>query len=91
VLAMICERMAPNLDTPTNLSADESLRFRIRRLIDALNGPFGEIVAGLIAEGQSEPFVLQEFFDRCRARCGPIVRKREHRSFRSDSPAITCR
>src|SRR6476660_9626147 len=64
VLAMICERMAPNLDTPTNLSADESLRFRVRRLIDAFNGPFGKIVAGLIAEGQSEPVVLQEFFDR---------------------------
>ena len=33
-------------------------------LIDAFNGPFGKIVAGLIAEGQSEPTVLQEFFDR---------------------------
>ena len=33
-------------------------------MIDAFNGPFGKIVAGLIAEGQSEPAVLQEFFDR---------------------------
>jgi hypothetical protein len=33
-------------------------------LIKAFNGPFGRIVAGLIAEGQSEPAVLQEFFDR---------------------------
>jgi hypothetical protein len=33
-------------------------------LIDAFNGPFGKIVVGLIAEGQSEPAVLQEFFDR---------------------------
>src|SRR5216684_5788053 len=64
VLAMLCERMAPNLEEPTALSAEESLRFRVRRLIDALNGPFGRIVAGLIAEGQSEPAVLQEFFDR---------------------------
>src|SRR6185295_8504609 len=64
VLAMLCERMAPNLDTPTNLTAEESLRFRVRRLIEAFNGPFGKIVAGLIAEGQSEPAVLQEFFDR---------------------------
>src|SRR5258708_20968540 len=46
VLAMLCERMALNLDTPTNLSADASLRFRVRRLIDAFNGPFGKIVAG---------------------------------------------
>ena len=64
VLAMLCERMAPNLEKPTGLSAEESLRFRVRRLIHALNGPFGNIVAGLIAEGQSEPAVLQEFFDR---------------------------
>src|SRR5438067_9940158 len=64
VLAMLCERMAPNLEEPTALSAEESLRFRVRRLIDAFNGPFGKIVAGLIAEGQSEPAVLQEFFGR---------------------------
>jgi AcrR family transcriptional regulator len=64
VLAMLCERMAPNLEKPTDLTAEESLRLRVRRLIDAFNGPFGKIVAGLIAEGQSEPAVLQEFFDR---------------------------
>src|ERR1700674_3802227 len=64
VLAMLCERMAPNLEKPTGLSAEESLRFRVRSLIDAFNGPFGKIVAGLIAEGQSEAAVLQEFFDR---------------------------
>jgi AcrR family transcriptional regulator len=64
VLAMLCERMAPKLDMPTELTAEESLRCRVRRLIDAFNGPFGKIVAGLIAEGQSEPVVLQEFFDR---------------------------
>ncbi len=64
VLAMLCERMAPKLEKPTALSAEESLRFRVRSLIDAFNGPFGRIVAGLIAEGQSEPSVLKEFFDR---------------------------
>ncbi len=64
VLAMLCERMAPNLEKPLDLTAEESLRFRVRRLIDAFNGPFGKIVAGLIAEGQSEPGLLQEFFDR---------------------------
>ena len=64
VLAMLCERMAPNLEKRTGLSAEESLRFRVRRLIDAFNGPFGKIVAGLIAEGQSERAVLQEFLGR---------------------------
>src|SRR5690242_6446475 len=64
VLAMLCERMAPKLEKPTVLTAEESLRFRVRSLIKAFNGPFGKVVAGLIAEGQSEPAVLQEFFDR---------------------------
>ena len=64
VLAMLCERMAPNLEKQSDLTAEESLRFRVQSLIDAFNGPFGKIVAGLIAEGQSEPSVLKEFFDR---------------------------
>jgi len=64
VLAMLCERMAPNLAMPMALTAEESLRLRVRRLIDAFNGPFGKIVAGLIAEGQSEPAIRQQFFDR---------------------------
>jgi AcrR family transcriptional regulator len=64
VLAMLCERMAPNLEKPTILTAEESLRLRVRRLIDAFNGPFGKIVAGLIAESQGEPAILQEFLNR---------------------------
>src|SRR6476661_5893935 len=62
VLAMLCERMAPNLEKPVGLTAEESLRFRVRRLIDAFNGPFGKIVAGLVAEGQSELAVQRAFF-----------------------------
>ena len=49
---------------PTVLTAEESLRRRVRRLIDAFSGPFGKIVAGLIAESQSEPAIRQAFFDR---------------------------
>jgi AcrR family transcriptional regulator len=64
VLAMLCERMAPNLERPSERTVEESLRFRVRRLIDAFNGPFGKIVAGLIAEGQREPLILKQFFDR---------------------------
>jgi AcrR family transcriptional regulator len=64
VLAMLGERMAPNLEKPTVLTAEASLRVRVRRLIDAFNGPFGKIVAGLIAEGQSESAIRQSFFDR---------------------------
>ena len=64
VLAMLCERMAPHLEKTTALTAEESFHFRVRRLIDALNGPFGKIVAGLISEGQSEPAIRQAFHDR---------------------------
>src|SRR6266404_694820 len=39
VLAMLCERMAPKLEKPTVLTAEQSLRFRVRSLIDAFNGP----------------------------------------------------
>src|SRR5689334_23646306 len=38
VLAMLCQRMAPNLEKPTTLTAEESLRLRVRRVIDAFNG-----------------------------------------------------
>jgi AcrR family transcriptional regulator len=64
VLAMLCERMAPNLEQPSDLTAEASLRFRVQSVIDAFNGPFGPIVAGLIAEGQSESGMLQQFVDR---------------------------
>jgi AcrR family transcriptional regulator len=64
VLAMLCERMAPNLEKLSEGTAEESLQFRVRSLIHAFNGPFGKIVAGLIAEGQSEPGILQQFYDR---------------------------
>src|ERR1700732_4841554 len=64
VLAMLCDRMAPHLEKPSDLTAEESLQFRVRSLIDAFSGPFGKTVAGLIAEGQSEPAIRQAFFDR---------------------------
>jgi AcrR family transcriptional regulator len=64
VLAMLCERMAPNLEKPSDLTAEDSLRFRVRSLIDAFKGPFGKIVAGLISESQSEPGILQQFLER---------------------------
>src|SRR5579872_7428580 len=33
VLAMLCERMAPNLEKPSDLTAEESLQVRVRTLI----------------------------------------------------------
>lgn len=64
VLAMLRERMAVHPATPAGMTAEEGLRSRVRRLIDAFTGPFGKMVAGLIAEGQSEPAILQEIQER---------------------------
>jgi AcrR family transcriptional regulator len=64
VLAMLRERMAVHPETPAGMTAEEALRRRVRRVIEAFNGPFGTMVAGLIAEGQSEPAILQEFEER---------------------------
>src|SRR5260370_22429071 len=64
VLAMLCERMAPNLEKSTVLTAEESLRFRVRRLIDAFHGPFCKNVAAILAGGRREPPLLHTFFDR---------------------------
>src|SRR5260370_42334758 len=41
VLAMLCERMAPNLEKPMSLTAQESLRFRVRRRVEPFPGAFG--------------------------------------------------
>jgi hypothetical protein len=46
------------------MTAEEALRRRVRRLIEAFHGPFGKMVAGLIAEGQSEPSILQQYDER---------------------------
>src|SRR4029077_3791331 len=53
VLAMLCERMAPTLEKPTVLTAEESLRFPPRSIIKAFNRPFRRIVSGWTPECQS--------------------------------------
>ena len=36
----------------------------MRRLIKVVNGLFGKVVGELIAEGQSDPDILREFYER---------------------------
>ena len=62
VMTLLHERIAARpekLETPT---AEEALRWRVRRLIVAFNGLFGKVMADMIAEGQSEPSILKELF-----------------------------
>jgi AcrR family transcriptional regulator len=62
VLAMFNERLVGEDHSPPAKSAEAALRARVRKLITALNGDFGKVMADLIAEGQSEPGVLRDLF-----------------------------
>jgi AcrR family transcriptional regulator len=64
VLAMFQERLASQLDTSEARTAEEALRIRVRFLIQGFNGLFGKVMADLIAEGQSEPAVLQDLYQQ---------------------------
>jgi AcrR family transcriptional regulator len=55
VLAMVNERVEPTLDPPADLSLEASVQFKARRLVEAFNGFFGRVMAGLIAEAQHDP------------------------------------
>lgn len=64
VMAMFSERIARIPVAVEGVNAEQNLRQRMRRFIAALNSPLGKIMADLIAEGQSEPAVLQEFYEQ---------------------------
>lgn len=64
VLAMFHERLTAAPEKMPGASAETNLRAGVRHLIGALNGQFGKVMADLIAEGQSDPRLLQDLFDR---------------------------
>jgi AcrR family transcriptional regulator len=64
VLATFHERIARNGEAPLTGTAEEIIRAKVRRLIRELNGLFGKVMADLIAEGQSEPAVLQDLYEQ---------------------------
>jgi AcrR family transcriptional regulator len=64
VLAMFHERIDRKVSIPEMGTAEEVIRFKVRRLIRELQGLFGKVLADLIAEGQSEPAILQDLFER---------------------------
>jgi AcrR family transcriptional regulator len=63
IFAMFHERMVGKLESPLATSAEEAIRAKVRHLIGEFNGLFGKVIAELIAEGQSDPAVLQELYD----------------------------
>ncbi len=62
-MAMFHERLVGKLGAPVNSSAEEAIRWKMRRLIPEFNGLFGKVVTDLIAEGQSDPSILREFYE----------------------------
>ena len=64
VFSMFHERLAREGRDPEAETVEAVLRARMRHLVGALNGPFGKVMAELIAEGQSDPAVLRELYDR---------------------------
>ena len=63
VMAMFHERLAKDVQPPRTKTAEESIRFKMQRLIVEFNGLFGKVMADLIAEGQSDPAILRELYE----------------------------
>jgi AcrR family transcriptional regulator len=64
VLAMFHERIDRNDAIPGTGTAEEVIRGKVHRLVRELNGLFGKVLADLIAEGQSEPAILQDLYEQ---------------------------
>ena len=64
IMAMFQERVAGKLDAVEAATAEEALRGRVRALIREFNDLFGKFMADLIAEGQSNPAILRELYER---------------------------
>jgi hypothetical protein len=63
-MAMFHERLVRQSEVSVAATAEEAIRTKMRRLIAEFNGLFGKVVADLIAEGQSDPVILREFYER---------------------------
>ena len=64
VFNMFHERLDRDGRMPDAATVEAVLRARMTHLVRAFNGPFGKVMAELIAEGQSDPVVLRELHDR---------------------------
>jgi AcrR family transcriptional regulator len=63
IFAMFQERLVKHAEIPAEATTEQVLRTKMRMLIKASNGLFGKVMADLIAEGQSDPAILQELYD----------------------------
>jgi len=64
IMAMFHERLDRPSEFPVTVTAEEALRAKMQRLVHVVNGFFGKVVRELIAEGQSDPEILREFYEQ---------------------------
>jgi len=64
VMAVLQERLIPKPEPFSAKTAEEAIRARMHRLVRAFNGMFGKVFAELIAEGQNDPSLLRELYER---------------------------
>jgi AcrR family transcriptional regulator len=68
VMAMLQERLDRPPATPESVvaptTAQDALKLKVRMFVGKLNGLFGKVIAELIAEGQSDPAILEALYDR---------------------------
>ena len=64
VMAVLQERLVPKAEPISAKTAEEAIRARMHRIVRAFNGMFGKVLADLIAEGQNDPGVLGELYEK---------------------------
>jgi AcrR family transcriptional regulator len=89
VMAMLDERIVENVSAAGARNAEEAIRGLVTELVRRFNGFLGKVAVEILAEGQSEPGVLQEYRDRYlskRRACASEVIERAQASgeFRKD-------
>jgi len=92
IMAMFHERLDRPAEFPVTVTAEEALRAKMRRFINLVNGLVGKVVRELIAEGQSDPDILREFYEqhvilRRAAMVEDIERGKESGEFSADTNA----
>jgi Tetracyclin repressor-like, C-terminal domain len=67
-MAMLLERLdgppATSESVVASTTAQDALKLKVRGFVAKLNRLFGKVMAELIAEGQSDPAILETLYDR---------------------------
>ncbi len=64
VMDMLDKHILEDLPAPGSRSAEEDIRGPVTELVRRFNGFPGKVAMEILAEGQSDPGVLQEYWDR---------------------------